>query len=121
MIVSGRYDQNVAYDQAKVLARAWCAKGVPVVYRDDILPAIATYNHVAQAVSGGAFGIPFVIDAFHGRMPAQPTVCTNFDGNLGSSAADLSSAVSSLPLSSGFVPGGVETGLSSGTQGSGRL
>ncbi|MDN8576909.1 alpha/beta fold hydrolase [Corynebacterium sanguinis] len=121
MIVSGRYDQNVAYDQAKVLARAWCAKGVPVVYRDDILPAIATYNHKAQAVSGGAFGIPFILDAFHGRMPAQPTVCTNFEGNQGSSAADFSSAVSSAPLSSGLVPPGVETGMSSGTQGSGRL
>ncbi|WP_235840550.1 lipase family protein [Corynebacterium liangguodongii] len=106
MIVSGPYDRNVAYGQAKHLAQTWCAKGVDVVYRDDFLPelgALGEYNHVAQAVSGGSFGIPFIVNAFYGRGPAAGTTCTNFNGNTGSSVADSSSALSSMPLSSGLM------------------
>lgn len=122
MIVSGRFDRNVAYGQAKELARNWCGKDVPVYYRDDIIPEIGTigeYNHVAQAVSGGSFGIPFLMDRFHGRELDTAKLCTNFNGNEGSSAVDLSSALSSLPLSSGLVAPGTTQGASSGTQGSG--
>ncbi|WP_019193966.1 lipase family protein [Corynebacterium timonense] len=122
MIVSGRFDRNVAYGQAKDLARAWCGKGVPVYYRDDIIPEIGPigeYNHVAQSVSGGSFGIPFLMDRFHGRELDASTLCTNWNGNEGSSAVDLSSALSSLPLSSGLVAPGAGEGSSSGVHGSG--
>ncbi|MEJ6550154.1 alpha/beta fold hydrolase [Corynebacterium sp. USCH3] len=67
MIVSGRHDKTVAYGQARELAAEWCADGAPVVYRDDILPEISDQNHFLQAVSGSAFGIPFLLDRFHGR------------------------------------------------------
>lgn len=67
MIVSGRHDKTVAYGQARELAATWCSAGAPVVYRDDILPEISDQNHFLQAVSGSAFGIPFLLDRFHGR------------------------------------------------------
>ncbi len=67
MIVSGRYDKTVAYSQARELAATWCSDGAPVVYRDDILPEISDQNHFLQAVSGSTFGIPFLLDRFHGR------------------------------------------------------
>ncbi|MCJ7857588.1 lipase family protein [Corynebacterium kalidii] len=67
MIVSGRHDKTVAYGQARELAATWCSAGAPVVYRDDILPEISDQNHFLQAASGGAFGIPFLLDRFHGR------------------------------------------------------
>ncbi|WP_165164586.1 lipase family protein [Corynebacterium qintianiae] len=121
MIVSGRFDRNVAYGQAKHLAQNWCAKGVPVLYRDDFLPEIGTlgeYNHVAQSVSGATFGMPFIVDAFHGRTPQETAVCTNWNGNAGSSEADASSAMSSLPMSSGLVMPGSSQGGSSGREGS---
>lgn len=122
MIVSGRFDRNVAYGQAKELARNWCSKGVAVHYRDDILPEIGTIgedNHVAQAASGSAFGMPFLLARFHGRPLDTSATCRNFNGNEGSSAADLSSALSSVPLSSAFVADGSTSGGSSGRDGSG--
>ncbi|MEX3504225.1 lipase family protein [Corynebacterium sp. LK2510] len=124
MIVSGLYDRNVAYGQAKDLARNWCANNVPVYYRDDIFPEIGPigeYNHVAQSVSGAAFGMPFMLDRFHGRPLGPDVACRNFNGNEGSSGADLSSALSSMPLSSALVPPGSSSGTSSGTEGSGTI
>ncbi|WKD56866.1 putative inactive lipase [Corynebacterium capitovis DSM 44611] len=103
MVVSGRYDRNVDYSQAKSLARNWCAKGVNVYYRDDILPELGTlgeYNHVAQAASGSGFGMPFILARLRGDNADAPAYCTNFNGNGGSDAAALSAAVSSMPLSS---------------------
>lgn len=64
MIVSGRYDQNVEYKQGRDLAQHWRDQGGDVTYRDDILPPIGEYNHFAQAVSGGAFGMPFIMSKF---------------------------------------------------------
>lgn len=64
MIVSGRYDQNVEYKQGRDLAQHWRDHGGDVTYRDDILPPIGEYNHFAQAVSGGAFGMPFIMSKF---------------------------------------------------------
>lgn len=122
MIVSGRFDRNVAYGQAKDLARNWCTQGAAVYYRDDILPEVGTMgeaNHVAQSVSGGAFGMPFLLDRFHGRALGESLTCTNWNGNEGSSGIDLSSALSSMPLSSGLVAPGFAEGPSSGTEGSG--
>lgn len=72
MVVSGRHDDTVDYRQAKDLAATWCSRGAPVVYRDDVLPPLGTYNHFAQAVSGAAFGIPFLLDRFHG-VPVAPS------------------------------------------------
>lgn len=66
MIISGRYDQNVDYRQAKDLARMWCKAGAAVTYRDDIMPPLGSYNHFVQAVSGGPFGLKFLIDRFNG-------------------------------------------------------
>lgn len=66
MIISGRYDQNVEYNQAKQLAKDWSAAGVPVTYRNDIMPPLADYNHFVQAISGGPFGISFLLDRFNG-------------------------------------------------------
>ena len=122
MIVSGRFDRNVAYGQAKDLARNWCTQGAAVYYRDDILPEVGTIgeaNHVAKSVSGGAFGMPFLLDRFHGRALDKNLTCTNWNGNEGSSGIDLSSALSSTPLSSGLVAPGSAEGPSSGTEGSG--
>ncbi|RAV31264.1 lipase [Corynebacterium heidelbergense] len=70
MIISGRYDQNVEYHQAKDLAARWCEKGATVVYRNDVLPPIGEYNHFAQAVSGHPFGVSFLLDRFNG-LPVQ--------------------------------------------------
>ena len=67
MVVSGRHDKTVDYTQARELAATWCTAGAPVVYRDDVLPEISDQNHFLQAVSGSAFGIPFLLDRFHGR------------------------------------------------------
>ncbi|HCT14156.1 MAG TPA: lipase [Corynebacterium nuruki] len=66
MIISGRYDQNVEYNQAKDLAEHWSQEGVPVTYRNDIMPPLADYNHFVQAISGGPFGISFLLDRFNG-------------------------------------------------------
>jgi predicted esterase len=66
MIISGRYDQNVEYNQAKDLAEHWSGEGVPVTYRNDIMPPLADYNHFVQAISGGPFGISFLLDRFNG-------------------------------------------------------
>ncbi len=71
MIVSGRYDQNVEYHQAKKLARDWSAAGVPVTYRDDVMPPLESYNHFIQAVTGGPFGISFLRDRFNGVAHGQ--------------------------------------------------
>lgn len=70
MIVSGRHDLNVDYQQARDLADQWCSNGGQVYYRDDILPKISTYNHFAQAVSGAPFGISFLLAMFNGA-PAE--------------------------------------------------
>lgn len=70
MIVAGRHDLNVEYQQSRDLAGNWCANGGQVVYRDDILPPIGEYNHFAQAVSGMPFGVPFLLDRFRGMPPA---------------------------------------------------
>ncbi|QFQ01415.1 putative inactive lipase [Corynebacterium urogenitale] len=87
MIISGRYDANVEYNQAKNLAKQWCEKGSQVVYRDDIMPPLADYNHFIQAVSGGPFGIGFLLNRFNNR-PLSGT-CSGFNGNgSGSSAAN---------------------------------
>lgn len=64
MIVSGRYDKNVEYNQGRDLAQRWKDRGGEVTYRDDILPPIGEYNHFAQAISGGAFGMPFIMSTF---------------------------------------------------------
>ena len=66
MIVSGRHDLNVEYQQAKDLATKWCSQGSPVVYRDDFMPEIGNYNHFAQAITGAEFGIPFILGRFNG-------------------------------------------------------
>ena len=65
MIVSGRHDQNVEYQQARTLSEQWCAKGADVFYRDDVLPKIDGYNHFAQAVSGAPFGVGFILAMFN--------------------------------------------------------
>lgn len=70
MIISGRYDQNVEYQQAKELSRTWCEKGASVVYQDDILPPIGEYNHFSQAVSGHPFGVTFLLERFH-HLPVR--------------------------------------------------
>ncbi|KAB3523534.1 lipase [Corynebacterium sp. zg254] len=99
MIISGRYDQNVEYKQAKTLARKWCEKGGKVVYRDDILPEIGKYNHFIQAISGGAFGFGFMLDRFRG-VPVSGECQISDDaapGGAGSSptgSAEASSALS---------------------------
>ncbi|WP_426706516.1 lipase family protein [Corynebacterium auriscanis] len=66
MIVSGRHDLNVEYQQAKDLARKWCAAGASVLYRDDYMAKLGDYNHFVQAISGAEFGIPFILDRFNG-------------------------------------------------------
>lgn len=58
--------------QAKRLARDWHAAGAPVVYRDDVMPQVGDYNHFVQAVSGGAFGVPFLVDRFRGAEGGSP-------------------------------------------------
>lgn len=125
MIISGRFDRNVAYGQAKDLARKWCMNGAQVVYRDDTLPELGTigeHNHVAQAASGAVFGMPFILDRFHGRELNPDTTCINFNGNEGgSSAVEMGSSLSSLPLSSALVPEGSSEGPSSGREGSSIL
>ena len=65
MIVSGRHDLNVEFQQAKDLAANWCANGGQVFYRDDVLPKIDSYNHFAQAVSGAPFGVGFILAMFN--------------------------------------------------------
>lgn len=65
MIVSGRHDLNVEYQQARDLADNWCANGADVFYRDDVLPKIDGYNHFAQAVSGAPFGVGFILAMFN--------------------------------------------------------
>lgn len=67
MVISGRHDKNVEYNQAKELARQWCEKGARVEYRDDIMPPVGEYNHFIQAVTGGAFGIDFILKRFRGE------------------------------------------------------
>ena len=65
MIVSGRYDRNVEYNQAKVLAKTWRDKGASVVYKDDFMPPIGEYNHLAQAATGAPYGLDFIIARFN--------------------------------------------------------
>lgn len=67
MIVSGQHDLNVEYLQGKQLAQRWCAAGGAVVYRDDFMPKIGEYNHFAQAVTGGVFGMQFMLDRFRNK------------------------------------------------------
>lgn len=122
MIISGRYDRIVEFEQARDLAKKWCTDGAQVVYRDDILPEIedGTPNHGQQAESGALFGIPFMVGRFNDAPIDDSMVCSNFDGNEGSSAIDIGSSLSSLPLSSKFVwPWSPKTGPSSGVEGSG--
>lgn len=78
MIVSGRHDLNVDYQQGKDLARNWCGNGGDVHYRDDVLPEIDTYNHFAQAVTGAPFGVGFILSAFNGTP--VPGNCGAGDG-----------------------------------------
>lgn len=66
MVVSGRFDRTVAYRQARDLSADWCRAGASVVFRDDVLPEISDRNHFLQAASGGAFGVPFLVERFHG-------------------------------------------------------
>lgn len=65
MVVSGKHDLNVEYDQARNLARNWCSLGGEVIYRDDVLPEIKGYNHLAQAISGAPFGLTFILSKFN--------------------------------------------------------
>lgn len=77
MIVSGRHDLNVEYQQARDLADNWCANGGEVFYRDDILPKIEGYNHFAQAISGAPFGVGFILAMFNGASGAG--ACSGID------------------------------------------
>lgn len=92
MIISGKYDLNVEYQQAKNLAQQWCQAGATVVYRDDILPPLADYNHFIQAASGNPFGLGFLINRFYGR-PVH-NVCTGFNSTRGSLEGSISGSTS---------------------------
>ncbi|WP_370687002.1 lipase family protein [Corynebacterium sp. CCUG 71335] len=124
MVISGRYDRQVEYQQARNLAMKYCTiDGAKVVYRDDVVPEIedGLKNHLIQALSGPTFGFRFMIDRFNDKL-AGDQVCANFNGNddtYGSGVA-MSSPLSSLPLSSKLVPDNApESGPSSGVDGSG--
>lgn len=104
MIVSGRHDLNVEYQQAKDLARKWCTAGASVTYRDDFMPPIGEYNHFVQAVTGGPFGVTFLIDRFNG-VPVSDE-CSGFDGqNDLQGSAEGSAAGSSLLAGSSGATG----------------
>lgn len=129
MVISGRYDRQVEFKQARNLAMKWCTvDGAEVIYRDDIVPEIGDGmpNHLVQALSGPTFGFTFMLDRFNDKPLPEDQVCKNFggDGNkdtdaYGSGVA-MSSHLSSLPLSSKLVPDNApETGPSSGVDGSG--
>ena len=125
MVISGRYDRQVEYRQARNLAMKWCTvDDAKVVYRDDVVPEIedGMKNHLVQALSGPTFGFSFMIDRFNDKPLADDQVCANFNGNedpYGSGVA-MSSHLSSLPLSSKLVPDSApESGPSSGVDGSG--
>lgn len=100
MIVSGQHDLNVEYLQGKKLAKNWCANGGEVVYRDDFMPEIGEYNHFAQAVTGGVFGMQFMLDRFR-NIPVAGT-CSVPDAPAGSvegsvsGSADMSATGSQL-------------------------
>lgn len=107
MIVSGRHDLNVEYQQAKDLAAKWCSKGSPVVYRDDYMAKIGDYNHFVQAISGAEFGIPFVLDRFNGvpvngscQIPDKPNPVGSAQGSAEGSANLSSVAIGSSRLGS---------------------
>lgn len=87
MVVSGRHDGTVDYQQAKDLANRWCEMGAEVVYRDDITPQITGYNHFAQAVSGAPFGVSFLMERFLGAPVSAPT-CSDWHG-VGTYTSDL--------------------------------
>lgn len=125
MVISGRYDRQVEFKQARNLAMKWCTvDGAQVVYRDDVVPEIkdGMPNHLVQALSGPTFGFSFMFDRFNGKPLDDAAVCSNFGGNedpYGSGVA-MSSHLSSLPLSSKLVPDNApESGPSSGVDGSG--
>lgn len=87
MVVAGRNDEALDYLQAKGLADRWCSLGGEVVYRDDITPDIADYNHFAQAVTGAPFGVAFLMERFHGLPVSSPT-CSDWHG-VGTYTADV--------------------------------
>ncbi|MBV7294350.1 lipase family protein [Corynebacterium sp. TAE3-ERU12] len=69
MIVSGKHDTNVEYQQAKDLANHWCEAGANIVYRDDFMPPVNTKdvkNHFIQAITGAPFGVSFILSQFEG-------------------------------------------------------
>lgn len=127
MVISGRYDRQVEFKQARNLAMKWCTvDGAQVVYRDDVVPEIedGMPNHLVQALSGPTFGFSFMLDRLNGKPVPEDQVCKNFAGNeetdkYGSGVA-MSSHLSSLPLSSKLVPDNApKEGPSSGVDGSG--
>ncbi len=99
MIVSGKYDENVEYNQAKQLAANWCAAGGNVTYRDDILPQWKGYNHFMQSISGGAFGLGYMMDRFLG-VPT-PGNCNQAPGSSDGSSATGSAVGSSIGRTQG--------------------
>lgn len=85
MIVAGKHDGTVAYQQSKDLAGRWCEAGAQVVYRDDILPEIKSYNHFLQAVSGAPFGLSFVLKVLN-DVPVGGCNAPDAAGGSGSSS-----------------------------------
>ncbi|MBC2682521.1 alpha/beta fold hydrolase [Corynebacterium sp. 4HC-13] len=98
MIISGRNDANVEYEQAKNLAKTWCEKGGQVVYRDDFVPPAEDYNHFIQAISGGPFGLSFLMDRFNNRPVTGTCMGFNNDGP-GDGKPDLEGATHSADSS----------------------
>ena len=127
MVISGRYDRQVEFKQARNLAMKWCTvDGAQVIYRDDIVPEIedGMPNHLVQAMSGPLYGFGFMLDRFNGKPLPEDQVCKNFGGNKETdkygSGVSMSSHLSSMPLSSKLVPKNApESGPSSGVDGSG--
>lgn len=98
MIISGRNDANVEYEQAKTLAKTWCDKGGQVVYRDDFVPPVEDSNHFIQAISGGPIGVSFLMDRFNGKAVTGTCIGFNNDGP-GNGNPDLEGATQSADSS----------------------
>lgn len=101
MVVSGRHDDTVDYQQGKDLADRWWAMGGEVIYRDDVAPQITGYNHFAQAVTGAPYGVSFLMARFAGQPLAQ-SACSDWHGG-GTYTSDLPAdglelAIENLPL-----------------------
>ena len=93
MIISGPHDGTVSYQQSKELATRWCTAGGQVVYRDDVMPEITGYNHFIQALSGGVFGVDFLMNRFRGKpLPATCQISETPQGSL-----NALSSIGSIP------------------------